>query len=407
MAKTAGILFLSPVLPVDVAAIAQILANANLLAGLVTRGTISPALARVLAGLKATRAFARRPSSPVDRRRTNQVWSADFLYYVTLAFTGSKTRATDNSFQLLDRYASRMINPRVSGVLAREDCCARTFKRARDSGVKTIYELPTAYWRVVRTLMEVELAKFPGVCNAAEKGDDYRPKRTERKDEELLLSDCVICPSTFVRESLRGYFDAWRETKMIPFGAGPCFFQHRPWRTKPLFLYVGNITMRKGVHRLLLAWRRLHAYRTCELRLIGDMFLTEAFLKDFRGMYTHIDRLPREQLREHYCEASAFLFNSLADGFGHVFAEAMACGTPVICSRNSGAPDLITDGVEGRLFNYGADEQLASILEWALCHPGELALMGARARQKALMSGWDKFGQSFLPWISSVTSGAA
>ena len=299
MAKTAGILFLSPVLPVDVAAIAQILANANLLARLVTRGTVKPGLAQILARLMVTSTFARRPPSPVDRRRTNQVWSADFLYYVTLAFTGSKTRAIDNSFQLLDSYASRMINAGVSGVLAREDCCLRTFKRARDSGVKTIYELPTAYWRVVRTLMEAELAEFPGVCKAAEKGDDYRPNRTERKNEELLLSDCVICPSTFVRESLRGYFDVRRETKTISFGIDSCSVEHRPWRTKPLFLYVGNITMRKGVHRLLLAWRRLHAYRTCELRLIGEMFLTEAFLKDFHGMYTHIERLPRKQLRDH------------------------------------------------------------------------------------------------------------
>ena len=99
--------------------------------------------------------------------------------------------------------------------------------------------------------------------------------------------------------------------------------------------------------------------------------------------------LADEQLREHYCEASAFVFNPLADGFGHVFAEAMVCGTAVICSRISGAPDLITDGVEGGLFNYGADEQLASILDWAFSHPRELALMGARARQKALLSGWD------------------
>jgi len=407
MAKTAGILFVAPVLPVDVAAIAQILANANLLAGLVTRGTIKPALARALARLKATSTFAQRPPSPVDPQRTNQVWSADFLYYLILTLTGSRTRATDNSFRLLDGYASRMINPGVSGILAREDCCLRTFKRARDCGVKTIYELPTAYWRVVRTLMEAELAEFPGVCKAAEKGDDYRTNRTERKDEELLLSDGVICPSTFVQESLREYFDARREMKTIPFGADSCFSQHKPPSSKPLFLYVGNITMRKGVHRLLLAWRRLHAYRTCELRLIGKMFLTEAFLKDFRGMYTHIDRLPHEQLREHYCEASAFVFNTAADGFGHVFAEAMACGTAVICSRNCGAPDLVTDGVEGRLFNYGSDEQLATILEWALGHPRELTLMGTSARQKALMSGWDKFGQSFLPWISSVTSGAA
>jgi glycosyltransferase involved in cell wall biosynthesis len=407
MAKTTSILFLAPVLPIDVAAIGQILANANLLGRLVTRGTIEPGLAQILARVKATRTFARRPPSPVDRRRTNPVWIADLLYYTTLALTGSKTRATDTSFQFLDRYASRMVNTRVSGVLAREDCCARTFGRARERGVKTIYQLPTAYWRVVRKLMEAERAEFPGVCRAAERREDYQANRTEQKENELSLADSVICPSAFVRESLRECVDASREIKTIPFGAPSFALQDNRRRTKSLFLYVGNITMRKGVHRLLLAWRRLHAYRTCELRLIGEMFLTEEFLKDFRGMYTHLDRLPREKLRDHYREASAFVFNPLADGFGHVFAEAMACGTPVLCSRNSGAPDLVTDGAEGRLFDYGVDEQLSAVLEWALVNPGELALMGARAQQKASISGWEQFGQQFLPWIKSVTSGAA
>jgi hypothetical protein len=97
----------------------------------------------------------------------------------------------------------------------------------------------------------------------------------------------------------------------------------------------------------------------------------------------------------------------LADGFGHVFCRGDGLRHGCDLQQKFRTPDLITDGVEGRLFNYGADEQLASILEWALGHPRELALMRARARQKALMSGWDKFGQSFLPWISSVTSGAA
>jgi alpha-maltose-1-phosphate synthase len=240
------------------------------------------------------------------------------------------------------------------------------------------------------------------VCKAAEKGDDYRPNRTERKDEELLLSDSVICPSTFVRESLRGYFDARRETKTIPFGAAPCFFQHRPRHSKSLFLYVGNITMRKGVHRLLLAWRRLHAYRVCELRLIGEMFLTEAFLKDFRGMYTHIDRLPREQLREHYCEASAFVFNAVADGFGYVILEAMGCGLPVISSKNSGAPDVIDHGVEGLLIDYGSDAQLTDALEWALSNPSTLQEIGAAAFRKARQWCWEDYAIDFLEWLRTV-----
>src|SRR5437773_9731335 len=46
-------------------------------------------------------------------------------------------------------------------------------------------------------------------------------------------------------------------------------------------------------------------------------------------------------------------------------------------------PDLVMEDNEGRLFKYAAGEQLASVLDWALCHPRELALMGARPRQKA------------------------
>jgi hypothetical protein len=41
-----------------------------------------------------------------------------------------------------------MINARVTGVLSREDCCVRVFERARDVSVKTIYQIPSAYWRV-------------------------------------------------------------------------------------------------------------------------------------------------------------------------------------------------------------------------------------------------------------------
>jgi hypothetical protein len=41
-----------------------------------------------------------------------------------------------------------MINGRVTGVLSREDFCVRAFERARDSGVKTICQIPLAYWWV-------------------------------------------------------------------------------------------------------------------------------------------------------------------------------------------------------------------------------------------------------------------
>ena len=157
--------------------------------------------------------------------------------------------------------------------------------------------------------------------------------------------------------------------------------------------------MRKGVHRLLLAWKELKADRTHELRLVGDMFLSAKFLKDFQGMFTHLPRLARDKLDRHYQEASAFVFNPVADGFGHVILEAMRCGTPVIASRNCGAPDTITDGVEGFSVDYGDQKQLATALDWALSHPSELLEMGKAAFERVRKYSWEDYGDRFLNWL--------
>ena len=186
---------------------------------------------------------------------------------------------------------------------------------------------------------------------------------------------------------------------MIPFAINGTTALSAERSRKPMFLYAGNITMRKGVHRLLLAWKELKADRTHELRLVGDMFLSAKFLKDFQGMFTHLPRLARDKLDRHYREASAFVFNPVADGFGHVILEAMRCGTPVIASRNCGAPDTITDGVEGFSVDYGDQKQLATALDWALSHPSELLEMGKAAFERVRKYSWEDYGERFLNWL--------
>src|SRR5207244_11858004 len=133
-------------------------------------------------------------------------------------------------------------------------------------------------------------------------------------------------------------------------------------------------------------------------RLIGDMFLSSKFLKEFQGIFVHVPRLAREELDRHYREATAFVFNPVADGFGHVILEAMRNGTPVIASRNSGAPDTITDRAEGLLVDYGDQEQLTTALDWALSHPDELREMGKAASERVSKYNWEGYGERFLDW---------
>ena len=303
---------------------------------------------------------------------------------------------------MVDRTAASLVSSNCAAVIAREDACQASFRRARLHGVSRIYLLPTAHHATVRRLMEREAAEFPEAFGNAELAHDFAVERQERKEEELKGANFVICPSDFVKRSVLAAGVPPERVVWMPFGAGaPGPVGQVPPKER-VFLYVGKIAGRKGVHRLIRAWKRLGAYRSHRLRLIGDLELPDRFLKQYRGTFEHVKSMPRGRLGVEYGGAMAFVFNAIADGFGHVFAEAMACGTPVLASRNCGAPDLISDGVEGKLFDYGDEEALAATLDWALSHPRELAEMGAAARQRAQQCSWDEFGQRFLRWMGGV-----
>ena len=51
--------------------------------------------------------------------------------------------------------------------------------------------------------------------------------------------------------------------------------------------------------------------------------------------------VPIETLRAFYQTAEAFVFPSLYEGFGLPPLEAMACGTPVVCSNVSSLPEVV------------------------------------------------------------------
>jgi glycosyltransferase involved in cell wall biosynthesis len=56
--------------------------------------------------------------------------------------------------------------------------------------------------------------------------------------------------------------------------------------------------------------------------------------------------VPIDTLRSFYQAASAFVFPSLYEGFGLPPLEAMACGTPVVCSHVSSLPEVVGEAAE-------------------------------------------------------------
>lgn len=111
-------------------------------------------------------------------------------------------------------------------------------------------------------------------------------------------------------------------------------------------LSVSSLEPRKNVKRILEAWERVLPY------MPADMWLVLAGGAGSSTVFAGLDltRVPDRVLFPGYLEerhlpalyagALAFVFPSLAEGFGFPPLEAMACGTPVLCSDNSSLTEV-------------------------------------------------------------------
>jgi glycosyltransferase involved in cell wall biosynthesis len=61
--------------------------------------------------------------------------------------------------------------------------------------------------------------------------------------------------------------------------------------------------------------------------------------------------VPDDELADHYRLADAYVMPSTGEGFGIVFLEAMACGTPVLAGNADGSVDALDAGRLGKLVN--------------------------------------------------------
>ncbi len=176
-------------------------------------------------------------------------------------------------------------------------------------------------------------------------------------------SEVVICVSEHTRaEALRHYRLDESRIRVIPEGVDNRF---RPVEDPKLrltarakyglperfILFVGTIEPRKNLVTLLEAYRQLRSEgRPEKLVVVGRKgWLHGATFSRMRelgleGEVVFPGYVADEDLPSLYSAASAFVFPSLYEGFGLPPLEAMACGTPVVCSNTSSLPEVCGDG---------------------------------------------------------------
>jgi len=119
-------------------------------------------------------------------------------------------------------------------------------------------------------------------------------------------------------------------------------------------LYVGSLIRRKRVDILLRAFAEVKAKSPrAHLVIVGGGPL-EAELKALAAHLAIEDvvqftGLLKDFPVELFRSSDVFVSASESESFGLVFGEAMACGLPVVACRVGGIPEVVEDGVTGRL----------------------------------------------------------
>lgn len=174
-----------------------------------------------------------------------------------------------------------------------------------------------------------------------------------RRGVPLAAVDAYLCPSAFVREVMIGA--GIPAAKLV---VKPNFVAHRgPIGDGPggYALFVGRLSAEKGFDRLCRAWRQVRL----PLHIAGDGPL--AGLADGLPGARRLGRLAPDQVLAAMAGARFLVMPSTwYETFGLVLAEAMACATPCLAPRLGAMSEIVEDGVTGRLFAPGDDDDLAA-----------------------------------------------
>lgn len=175
---------------------------------------------------------------------------------------------------------------------------------------------------------------------------------------------------------------------------------------EPYLLSVGTVQPRKNYARLIQAFANLQS-PTSNLHLV----LAGGAGWMYEDVYQAVDRLGLKDrvkvtgfvedadLPPLYAMAALFVYPSLYEGFGLPVAEAMACGTPVVCSNASSLPEVGGDAV--LYFDPRDVDGMAEAMRRALADESLRADLRTRGFAQVKQFSWERAASELLGYWSN------
>jgi glycosyltransferase involved in cell wall biosynthesis len=271
----------------------------------------------------------------------------------------------------------------------------------KSMGSKLILESGSMHILAQQKILQEEAARWGSSVAGMKK------ENCEKILEEYEAADFISIPSSHVKNSFIEYGIPSTKLIVTPYGVDyDSFYVSRlepPKKFKVIF--VGMISLHKGIGYLLEAWKRLNLpHYAAELVIIGSHY-------DFQGeinvtpSVNYIGSLRQADLKKWYSEASLLVLPSVQEGLAMVQAEALAAGVPIICTDRTGGQDLIHDGEHGFVVPHANIDALVERIGWAYAHQEDLYRMGIAGQNHIKKYSWNAYGKKMMKHYTKILAG--
>jgi alpha-1,3-rhamnosyl/mannosyltransferase len=171
----------------------------------------------------------------------------------------------------------------------------------------------------------------------------------------------IVTSSAYSQKEIAAFYRVIPEKIIsIPLGVPQCFSPASKLLVEQLMryigiehdyvLYTGNFKPHKNINSLIKSFKIVHdRFPAITLVLAGhtdhhiDAIATQIAITGLEGSVTILGAISEADLPALYSGARLFVMPSLYEGFGYPPLEAMACGTPVVCSNATSLPEVVGD----------------------------------------------------------------
>lgn len=163
---------------------------------------------------------------------------------------------------------------------------------------------------------------------------DKYPKSQLKSDlHEYEIADYISIPATHVKKSFMKHGISEDKLLVNPYGVSLSEFPPTQCTHEFDIITVGGWRYEKGSD-LLVELCREYGYSLLHVGPLVNM----DFPKD--SNFTHYNSVDQSELVNFYKRARIFVLPSRAEGLSLVQAQAISCGLPVVCSKETGGEDL-------------------------------------------------------------------